>query len=141
MLFKFGFFLVLLMGVMDNHKEKRQYERIFFSKDNQIPVYFSFAEEDEETLSGSIMNISEGGLCFALLENSGSIFKEGKRLFLKSVKEPLYLKEISNVEMEIKWISDDKILDHIGIGCEFVDPPESARAKLRQLIAAESANI
>jgi c-di-GMP-binding flagellar brake protein YcgR len=126
---------------MNSFKDKRQHERIFFSEENQILVFLSLSNADEKTLTANILNISKGGLCLAFKDGDSHLFQIGSRLIMKGGKEGSSLQDISGIEMEIKWIYDGNALEHIGIGCKFINPPESFKAVVRQLIDAESANV
>jgi c-di-GMP-binding flagellar brake protein YcgR len=127
--------------MVDEKREKRRLERIFFAIEDGVTGTFIFSDLQTELdlLTANIVNLSEGGVAITLLKDD----KEkkigiGDHLILTQVKGIKELEFLTNVEAEIKWIVDNPSIKFIGFGCEFLDLPETIREKIRAFIDARN---
>ncbi len=88
-------------------------------------------------MAASIMNLSAGGLQFILPRGVYPEIGNGDRLILREIKGTTDLKFISNLELEVKWIMDIQIFEHIGIGCEFLKTSEAIREQIDRFVDSE----
>jgi c-di-GMP-binding flagellar brake protein YcgR len=120
--------------MVDEKKEKRRYQRIFFSIEDSIKGIFAFSNHQKGLLTANIINISEGGLGLALNKDKKDRINKGDYVILTHIMGIQGLESLTNVEAEIKWILDNPSLEFIGCGCEFLNVPESQRDMIRIFI-------
>ena len=121
-------------------REKRRYERIFFTREQCIAGVFAGVfgefENPEARFEAVVLNLSEGGLHFTRKRDGGKAIQPGDRLRLQSLQGPAPLNYAQGVEVEIKWVLDHEYLEHVGYGCEFVDPPPALRHMIQEVVRA-----
>jgi c-di-GMP-binding flagellar brake protein YcgR len=128
--------------MVDEKREKRRLERIFFSIEDGITVTFIFADLQKELdlLTANVVNLSEGGLAITLSKDKdkGKKIGIGDHIILTQVKGIKDLEFLTNVETEIKWILDNPSLKFVAFGCEFFDLHETITEKIRTFIDARN---
>jgi hypothetical protein len=110
-------------------KEKRVYDRVYFSAEDRIVGTFVFPG-NKKKLEAHIMNISAGGLHFTMNRKEMISLKIGDRLILTKMIGSPSLQIVSDIELEIKWKLDYRLMKHVGFGCEFRIIPELVRFQL-----------
>ena len=122
--------------MVDVKKERRSFQRIFFSIEDGIKSKFiiSSLQTELDLLTANVINLSEGGLALALSKDRGKKIKIGDFIILTEVKGIKDLEFLNNVEAEIKWILDNPSLEFVGFGCEFRDAPESMKDSIQTFI-------
>lgn len=120
----------------DKIKERRKFQRIFFSIEDGIQGTFAFSDRQKGSLTATIINLSEGGLGLALSKDKGKRIETGDHIILAQVKGIKELECLTNVDAEVKWILDNPSLEGIGFGCEFLDIPESMRGAIQRFVNA-----
>ncbi|MBF0102715.1 MAG: PilZ domain-containing protein [Desulfobacterales bacterium] len=110
--------------------DKRRYIRIFFPVDLTIRGTITIPENLDSKLDVRIMNLSEGGIGFTLNKNAYRKIYRGENLTLNEVSgyEPIHF--LNNIELIIRWVLDEKDLEHYGLGGEFVDPNKELIQKI-----------
>ena len=82
-------------------------------------------------IEANIINLSMGGLHFTPKAGRNNKISTGDQLaFLHLIPkntDPLIL----NIDAAVVWVVDPHMLDHIGIGCKFVNISDSSRDRLR----------
>ncbi|MBN1255387.1 MAG: PilZ domain-containing protein [Deltaproteobacteria bacterium] len=120
--------------MVDEEKERRRFQRIFFSLKDEIIGIFSFPDLQRGVLAAHIINVSEGGMGLVLNKEEKNRIKKGDQLTLAQVRGIKGLESLRHVEVEIKWILDNPSLELIGFGCEFVNFTELLQDALRVFI-------
>ena len=120
--------------MVDEKKERRRYQRIFFSIEDGIKGIFAFSDYQKGLLTANIINISENGLGLALSKDKKDMIHKGDYVILTHIMGIQDLESLTNVEAEIKWILENPSLEFIGFGCEFLNAPESQRDAIRIFI-------
>ncbi|OGP53336.1 MAG: hypothetical protein A2Y65_05455 [Deltaproteobacteria bacterium RBG_13_52_11] len=115
-------------------KERRRFQRIFFSLEEGVKGTFAFSDLQKGVLTARIINVSEDGLGLTISKDEKKRIDKGDHLILSHITGIKGLESLINVEAEIKWILDYPALDRIGIGCEILNPPEAVRKKIRTFI-------
>jgi c-di-GMP-binding flagellar brake protein YcgR len=118
----------------DETKERRKFQRIFFSIEDGIHGTFAFSDRQKGSLTATIINLSEGGLGLALSKDKGKKIRTGDHVILTQVKGIQGLESLANVKAEIKWILDNPSLEDMGFGCEFLDIPASMRGAIQRFV-------
>jgi hypothetical protein len=114
--------------MVDEKKERRRFQRIFFSIEDGIKGILAFLDLQKGLLVAHIINISEGGLGLAVSKDKKDKIANGDQVILTHITGIEGLESLINVDAEIKWILDNPSLEEfVVIGCEFLDLPEPMR--------------
>jgi hypothetical protein len=122
--------------MVDTERERRRFQRIFFSVDDGIEGTFTFPDLQKGILTAHIINVNEGGLGLALSKDKKARISKGEYVILAQIKGITGLEPFINVQGEIKWILENRSLEFIGFGCEFLNLSESRRDAIRTFIDA-----
>ncbi len=120
-----------------NGPEKRRFKRAVFSIEDGIIGVFSSDDFTNDSMAASIMNLSAGGLQFILPRDTSPEIGAGDRLILREIKGTTGLRFVSNLELEVKWVLDLQIFDHVGIGCEFLNVSDAIMDQIDQFVDSE----
>ncbi len=103
--------------------ERRKYKRVLFTIEDGIIGTFSSSQEQEEdeAVDAKVLNISEGGVQLTFKPILNHRIKVGDRLLLTEIRGEQSGQVIVNVDAEVKWITEDKLSEDIGVGLQFVD--------------------
>ena len=96
-----------------------------------------FAETPEELIKANVMNLTEGD--FVVAVNKDKRFKdvgEGVHLTLIEIKGKTAFLNIDETEIEVQWLFQHQYLDHVGLGCKFINATDATRKQIRQLVAS-----
>ena len=113
--------------------ERRQYNRMFFSKQDGPVASFTLPDPHEKTISAIVMDLSLGGLGLSIRKNENMV-NIGDHLILTKIKGSTGLQTIANIETKVRWIQNYENFDHILFGCEFLNASESLREQIQQFI-------
>ncbi len=102
-------------------QERRKDKRVLFTIEDGIIGTFSPSEKNTDSVDANIMNISEGGVQLTFKPILNHRIKVGDRLLLTEIRGEKSGQIIVNVDSEVKWISEDKLSEEIGVGLHFVD--------------------
>jgi len=119
---------------MQNVEERRKYQRAFFDLDDHVTGIFSLLNNAGKAISTYILNIGMGGIYFTLNSDADLAIKKGDRLVLLQIKASFDLEFLLNIDAEVKWVLNPPMLEHIGVGCEFVNIPESSLDKIKSFV-------
>ncbi len=114
--------------------ERRQFRRVLFTVEDGIIGTFSVPGEENEKITGQVINISEGGICLTFKPILNQKIKEGDRLLLTELKSSKSKQLVINVDTEIKWISEGELSEKIGTGCEFVDLFSEKKERINEFV-------
>jgi hypothetical protein len=112
----------------EENKERRRFQRIFFSIEDGVKGILAFSDHQRGLLVAHIINIGDGGLGLAVSKDKKGKIAEGDQIILTHITGIQGLESLINVDAEIKWILDNPSLEEFVVsGCEFVDFPEPMR--------------
>lgn len=111
----------------DEKKERRRFQRIFFSIEDGIKGIIAFLDYQRGLLAAHIINIGEGGLGLAVSKDKKDKIVKGDQIILTHITGMQGLESLVNVDAEIKWLMDDPSLEFVVFGCKFLDVPEPMR--------------
>ncbi len=117
--------------------EKRRFQRAVFSIGDGIIGVFSSNGFKNDSIAASITNLSAGGLQFILPRDTSPEIGTGDRLILRKIKGTTDLEFISNLELEVKWVMDLQVFDHVGIGCEFLNVSDAIMDQIDRFVDSE----
>ena len=112
---------------------KRRYRRIYFSEDLLISGVIAESDTHTEFLV-KILNLSEGGLFFTVAREKARYFQEKGTVLFLGLRGPGPFNLAEKLNMEIKWVCDNEIMENIGYGCEFIDPPSRSVDQIRCMV-------
>ena len=125
--------------MVDEEKEKRRFQRIFFSIEDGIKGIIAFSDYQRGLLVAHIINIGEGGLGLAVSTDKKDKIAKRDQVILTHVTGIQGLESLVNVDAEIKWILENPSLEYILFGCEFFDLPEPMKDAIGIFIDSWSA--
>ena len=108
--------------------ERRKFKRVLFTIEDGIIGSFSPPGQEENDVDARVMNISEGGVQLRFKPILNNRIKVGDRLLLTEIKGKDSEQIIVNVDAEVKWVSDDKLTNDIGLGLEFIEVFEESNS-------------
>lgn len=111
----------------DEKKERRRFQRIFFSIEDGIKGIIAFLDYQRGLLAAHIINIGEGGLGLAVSKDKKDKIVKGDQIILTHITGMQGLESLVNVDAKIKWLMDDPSLEFVVFGCKFLDVPEPMR--------------
>jgi len=118
---------------MDSFHEQRKYPRIFFSgKDVALAKILPAA--GGTSFDARLLNISEGGLGFYLKRSWDIRLEVNDSLRLLALVGDPHLAGVADLSMEVRWITDEEYLDHVAVGCEFMDLDDHNRRQLQDFV-------
>ena len=123
------------MGNQYDGQERRRFRRVAIPVDDGIIGFISSPRLiADESIAVKIIDLSVGGLHFFFHRGSFKEITTGDHLTLREIKGTKNLDSISNVELEVKWIADHPSLEHVGLGCEFLNISNEIRQQIDQFI-------
>ncbi len=117
--------------------EKRRFQRAVFSIGDGVIGVFSTDGFTNDSIAASITNLSAGGLQFILPRDTSPEIGAGDRLILREIKGTTGLRFVSNLELEVKWVMDLQIFEHVGIGCEFLNASDAIMDQIDRFVDSE----
>ncbi len=118
---------------MDSFKEQRRYPRIFLPAD-EVTLAKIVPAGGEKTYDVRLLNISEGGIGFHCKRSAGIRFKINDPLQLIAIVGHPHLADVADLSMEVRWVMDEEYLDHVAVGCEFIDLDPHNRELLQDFV-------
>ncbi|HHD57002.1 MAG TPA: PilZ domain-containing protein [Desulfobulbaceae bacterium] len=118
---------------MDSFQEQRKYPRIFFSGE-EVALAKIAPAAGEKSFDVRLLNVSEGGIGFHLKRSAGIWLKVNDSLQLITLFGHPHLGDVSDLSMEVRWIMDEEYLDHVVVGCEFINLDAHNRELLQDFV-------
>lgn len=113
--------------------DMRRYRRIFFPEG--LVIRGVVAGSDIHTkFPVKILNLSEGGLFFTITRDKAGYFQGKRTVLLLGMNGPAPFHLSQELNMEIKWVCDNEIMENIGYGCEFIDLPSRCVELIRRMV-------
>ncbi|HID03784.1 MAG TPA: PilZ domain-containing protein [Desulfobacterales bacterium] len=124
-------------------KERRLFKRVFFAKKDKITGTIRILprfDEKADPITVNIMNLSAGGAeIYLKREDAGEINVED-HFSLETINGCESLAFCTNIDVEIKRMLDNPLLDNIVLGCEFHGLPVTTKDRINQFVIEEIAN-
>jgi c-di-GMP-binding flagellar brake protein YcgR len=118
---------------MESKKNRRKFDRAIFSLEDKITAVVSIQGHQGKTITVYILNLGLGGMQFT--PNSDDLqLQKGDRLVLMQIKTSMNTQFLLNIDAEVRWILNPPMLEHIGIGCAFINIPESSLEQITQVV-------
>ncbi len=113
---------------------RRRYRRILFTIEDKINGTFSIPGGESRPISVKILNLGEGGIHFVVNPKDNDKIKTGAKLILLQIEGPDPLRYLVNIDAEVKWVLNHDIMEHVGVGCEFLNISENSRLQIRSFV-------
>ena len=116
--------------------ERRRNPRIFFLKDEYIGVQLKKRHAEGATVHAMVKDLSLAGIGFLLRRTEPVIVAPGDRLIVANIQGTNAVDFLIQSTLEVEWVLDTDVLDHIGFGCSFLNLKSSTQAKLETYVSA-----
>ena len=113
--------------------ERRKYKRVLFTIEDGIIGTFTESNKKLDIVDANVMNISEGGVQLTFKPILNHRIKVGDKLLLTEIRGEKSGQVVVNVDAEVKWITEDRLSEEIGLGLEFVDVLKQSK-KLNEFV-------
>ncbi len=113
--------------------DKRKYKRYIFPNDEKMTVDFR-TPGTNGTIQARLLNISEGGLGFAISKEDASGIEIGTDLLIEGIDGINQFEDFKEITGKVRWILDHKPLENLGIGCEFLNLHEEVQKEIGKLV-------
>ena len=117
--------------------EKRRFKRIVFSVKDDVKGVFTFPKITDDRVLFKIADIGAGGLRFILARDDDLKLNIGDTFFLHEIRGKNKLEFTADIQLEIKWMMDHEIFQHIMVGCEFIHIIVDFQKQLEQFAESE----
>lgn len=114
--------------------EKRKFKRIPFSPEKKMTAICTHSGNDNESITMNISNISAGGVGLIIKKDKIKGLDVADILILNQVVGHQELAFMKEIELEVKWILNSEIMEHVGFGCEFVNTSGSMVEKIQNFM-------
>ena len=119
--------------------EKRKHKRIVFSAKEEVTGVVTWPEHGDTPFTYRISDIGAGGVRFILSKESApDVIGFNDKLSLQQISGNSALEFVSGVVLEVRWVIQHDMFEHMVIGCEFVDIPNDVQAKIDAFVASEA---
>jgi len=113
---------------------KRQYQRILFSKEDEITAEAYLPGKPKKAVQAYLLNISEGGMGLLIQGQKAKKLKTGDAIILRSIMTPKPLDQIDFADLGIRDILQDDRLEYATLNCEFFNISVYYRKKIKQFV-------
>ena len=114
--------------------DRRQFRRIYFSKADNITSDIFLSTDPVHPIPVYVLTLSEKGLSLFVQRDLTKNINIGDTVTLKSINTPEPLGLIDEVEAKIIYILSDNGIDHVSVGCKFLEISETDINKIRKFI-------
>lgn len=116
----------------------------FEEKRSSVRTYFNNGEKIAAAINGTggdpyfvdILNISAGGLQFSQKRQGALKVQPGDHVTLMGLNGLAELKDVDQVQMEVRWVIDQDFLDIVSAGCKFKDISPRDQQKIQRVVEA-----
>lgn len=113
-----------------SHIQKRRSPRIFFA-DGAVLSIDVLLNDGTAPLTGDVLNLSTGGMQFSYNRKAPQHIVEGDKLIISDLAE---LTDLVGSTMEVRWVLNSAIFNHIAVGCKFIGLTKRQKNLLQQFV-------
>jgi len=118
--------------------ERRNNRRVFFLKNNDLNAQLKPLSWVDSHFQARVKDISLAGIGFVLERTQPVIVSLGDRFLITSIQEANAVHFLTRTTLEVEWVVDTDMLDHIGFGCSFLNLDSVTQATLDEYIIAST---
>jgi hypothetical protein len=104
--------------------ERRKFERIFFSKQDEIMASLVIPEYSEKPIAVQIMNLATGGIFFTIRSIRNIDLEIGQTIIFKEIYDNSNHAFTLNIHAKVIWILEDDSAEFTGVGSKFIESPD-----------------
>ena len=120
--------------------EKRKFKRMVFSAKDNVTALVTWPEQGDARFTYRISDIGAGGMRFIVTkENAPSVIDYNDVLFVHQIKGQSQLEFVAGVQLEVRWVIEHDMFEHMVIGCEFVGIADDVRGQVDRFVESELA--
>ncbi len=114
--------------------EKRKYKRLLLAAADTVNAWVMKNTASKAVIQTKILNISEGGLGLASAKNPSHTLSKNEWLKLIYFEGRLDLSFLIGTTMQVRWLLNESMLDHVCFGCEFKDLSSANAETIRKIV-------
>jgi c-di-GMP-binding flagellar brake protein YcgR len=103
----------------EEYSVKRRHPRIFFSYSDKVSTIISHVDDLQTSFSGSILNISQGGLQLNQKRNEYRGLQPQDHIIIRRIIGINDLISLADIPARVVWLMDNDYLNHVVMGVEF----------------------
>ena len=118
--------------------EKRKFKRMIFSAKDEVMGVVAWPGDAHGLRTYQISDISAGGMRFILSKGDApQIIDHSDPLYLREIKGKPQLGFIAALQLQVRWVIEHEMFEHMVIGCEFVDISEDVQKQIDRFVESE----
>ena len=122
--------------------EKRKFKRIVFSVKEEVLGVVAWPEDPRGLRTYQVSDISAGGIRFILSKGDApQIIDHNDSLYLREIKGKPQLDFVAALQLQVRWVIEHEMFEHIVLGCEFVDITEDVQNQIDLFVESELERI
>ncbi len=114
--------------------ERRKNPRVFFLKNEDMEARLEMLGGGETLFQARVKDLSSAGIGFLLERTAPVIVRSGDQLVINQFQSASAIDFLAGTTLEVEWVLDTDILDHIGFGCSFLKLDRAMQARLEKYI-------
>jgi len=120
-------------------REKRKYERIYFSPEEKINGLFVFPDFGQLSFAAPVLDLSLGGLHFSLKREELHAIEMGCSLILSELRMDSTILSDKPISLVVRWMLNHPAVSNVSLGCEFQSFPDESRQAVEEFIVKKLA--
>jgi hypothetical protein len=109
---------------MEQNSDRRKFERIFFSKQDEVMVSLVIPDYSEKPIAVQVLNIAMGGIFFTVRSIRKINLQIGQTVIFKEIYDNSNHVFPLDANAKIIWIMDDDSQEYTGVGSKFIESEE-----------------
>ena len=106
---------------MQQNSDRRKFERIFFSKQDEIMASLVIPDYSEKPIAVQVLNIARGGIFFSVRSIRNVYLQIGQTIIFKEIYDNSNHVFPLDAHAKIIWIIDDESQEYTGVGSKFTE--------------------
>ena len=106
---------------MQQNSDRRKFERIFFSKQDEVMASLVIPDYSEKPIAVQVLNIGQGGIFFTVRSIRKVNLKIGQTVIFKEIYDNSNHVFTLDANAKIIWIMDDESQEYTGVGSKFIE--------------------
>lgn len=117
--------------------ERRRVKRFFFDDTDSIEASVATQGHNQTNFHARVLNLSQDGIFITVapLNIPPDGFNAGTQLILRKITGTEPAVYIDDIRMEVRWLLQNQHLDHVGLGCKFLQMSEDTGKQLNRFMA------
>lgn len=121
-------------------EEKRQFERVYFSRDSGLAVVLTPPEAPSPRFTANLMDLSEGGCCLIKPKCEDAQLQSGERFQIREWVGEETLGGMAGASLMVRWQLELEGARHIMFGTEFDNIKPDQKTLIQNFIADQQAS-